>query len=97
MYVEGCNVFNSFLASSDLSSADKLCKQSGPRSGPTEHHVVIICVVSNPIADSCNKLSKSKSFDTMIVFLKEFFEKVNLISKKVSRGKQKHEKLPSNQ
>ena len=28
-------VVNSFLASGDLSSADNLCKQFGPRSGPT--------------------------------------------------------------
>ena len=29
--------FVSLLASSDLSSADNLCKQFGPRSGLTEH------------------------------------------------------------
>ena len=36
----------------------------------------------------------SKSFDTLIVFLKDFFEKVNFW-KKVSIRQQKHEKLPS--
>ena len=29
-------VFNSLAARGDLSSADNLCKQFGPRSGPTE-------------------------------------------------------------
>ena len=36
-----------------------------------------------------------KSFNTLTVFLKEFFEK--LILKKVSRRQQKHEQLPSMQ
>ena len=44
---------NFFLAGGDLSSADNLCKQFGPRSGLTE------------------------LFDSLIVSLKEFFEKVN--------------------
>ena len=44
-----------------LSSADKLCKQSGPRSGPTKRQA----------------WSGSKLFDTLMVFLKDLFEKVN--------------------
>ena len=44
-----------------LSSADNLCKQFGSRSGPTKHW----------------SWSGSNLFDTLIVFLKEFFEKVN--------------------
>ena len=38
---------------------------------------------------------RSKPLDKLIVFLKEFFEKVNF--EKVSRQQQKHEKLPSMQ
>ena len=38
-------------------------------------------------------LTGSKLFDTLIVFLKEFFEKSNL--KKVSRRQQKHENYPA--
>ena len=45
-----------------MSYADKLCKQFGPRSGPTE----------------CRSLSGSKQFDTLIVFLKEFMKKLIL-------------------
>ena len=69
---------NSFDASGDLSSSDNLCKQFGPRSGPTE----------------CRSLSGSKLFDTLIVFLKDFFEKVYF---EKSAGALKHEKLPSMQ
>ena len=43
------------------SSTDTFCKQFGPRSGPT----------------ACRSSSGSKLFDTLQVFLKEFFEKVN--------------------
>ena len=43
------------------SSADNLCKQFGPRSGPTE----------------CRSRSGPKQLDTLMVFLKVFFEKVN--------------------
>ena len=50
-----------------LSSADNLCKQFVPRTGPTK----------------CWALSGSKLFDTLIVFLKEFFGK--LILKKSRR------------
>ena len=48
-------------------SADYLCKQFGPRSGPIE----------------CLSIPGSKAFDTLIVFLKEFYEKI--ILNKVSR------------
>ena len=44
-----------------VSSADNLYKQFGPRSGPTK----------------CQAWSGSKLFDALIVFLKEFFEKVD--------------------
>ena len=44
-----------------VSSADNLSKQSEPRSGPTK----------------CRAWSVSKLFDTLMVFLKEFFEKVD--------------------
>ena len=44
-----------------VSSADNLCKQFGPRSGPTKHRA----------------WSESKLFDTLVVFLKVFFEKVD--------------------
>ena len=55
-------IINSSHASGDfLSSADNLCKQFGPRSGPTE----------------CQSSSGSRLFD-LIVFLKEWFENVNL-------------------
>ena len=42
------------------SYADNLCKQFGPRSGQTK----------------CLAWSESKLFDTLMVFLKELFEKV---------------------
>ena len=44
-----------------MSSADNLCKQFAPRSGPTE--------VGLDLDPNC--------LDTLVVFLKEFFEKVN--------------------
>ena len=44
-----------------MPSAEHLCKQFRPRSGLTE----------------CQAKSGSKLFDTLIVFLKEFFKKVN--------------------
>ena len=47
--------------SSLTSSADNLCKQFRPRSSLTE----------------CRSWSGSKQFDTLKVFLKEFFEEVN--------------------
>ena len=49
----------------DLSSADNLRKWFGPRSGPTEGW----------------SSSGSKQFDTLIVFLKGFFEKLILKKK----------------
>ena len=54
-----------------MSSADNLCKQFGHRSGLTE----------------CRSWSGSKLFDTLIVLLKEFFEKGNF--EKKSAGKYK--------
>ena len=48
-------------------SADNLCKQFEPRSGPTK----------------CRARSGSKLFDTLIVFLKEFFEKNHFEKKSV--------------
>ena len=54
-----------------LSSADNVCKQFEPRSGPT----------------------KSKLFDTLMVFLKDCFEKVNFKTKStVDQKKKKKEK-----
>ena len=50
--------FNSCLL---VSSADKFCKQFGPRSGLTKSQA----------------LSGSKLFDTLMVLLKEFFKKVD--------------------
>ena len=63
-----------------VSSADNICKQFGPRSGPTEHWA----------------WSGSKPFDTQIVFLKEFLEKLDF-EKKISRRQKKREKFPSGQ
>ena len=62
-----------------LSYAGDLCKQFRPRSGPTE----------------CWSWSGSKLLDTLIVFVKEFFEFFFL--KKVNQQEEKHEKLPSMQ
>ena len=45
----------------DMSPADNLCKQFGPRSGPTK----------------CQAWSGSKLFDILRVFLKDVFEKCN--------------------
>ena len=53
------NLFLTLLSA--VSSADNLCKQFGPRSGPTKRR-----------ARSGSKLS-----EPLMVFLKEFFEKVN--------------------
>ena len=60
-------------------SADNLCKQFGPRSGPTK----------------CRAWSESKLFDTLMVFLKEFFKIIDF--EKNQQTTQKHEKLPSMQ
>ena len=52
-----------------LSSAVDFCKQFGPRLGLTEYQAI----------------SGSKTFDTLIVFLKGFFFLKKLVLKKVSR------------
>ena len=49
-----------------VSSADNLCKQFGSKSGPT----------------ICRVWSGSQLFDTLIMFLKEFFKKVNIRQQK---------------
>ena len=64
-------MLHSFIASGEWSSADNFCKQFGPRSGPIE---------SRP-------WSRSKQFDSLIVFMKEFFEKVNFEKKSVNDNK----------
>ena len=51
----------------------------------------------DPDRDSeCQSRPGSKPFDTLIVVLKEFFEKVN-VEKKVSRRQQKHEMITNMQ
>ena len=62
-----------------VSSADNVWKQIGPRSGPTE----------------CRAKSGSNLFDTLMVFLKEFFEIVDF--EKDLQTTKKHEKLPRGQ
>ena len=62
-----------------VAPADNFCKQLGPRSGPTK----------------CRALSWSKLFDTLMVFLKESFEKVDF--EKNQQTTKKHEKLPRGQ
>ena len=64
------NILNFYPCNGNLSSAENLCKQFGPKSGLIE----------------CLSWSGSKPFDTLIVFLKEYFEKV--ILKKVGRRQQ---------
>ena len=51
------------LTHCQMSSADNLCKLFGPRSGPIE----------------CHACSGSKLFDNLMVFLKDFFEKVDYL------------------
>ena len=63
-----------------MSSADNLGKQFGPRSGATK----------------CQALSGSKLFDTLMVFLKQFFKKVDF-EKKISRQQKKAWNLPRRQ
>ena len=58
-----------------VSSAGNLCKQFGPRSGQTK----------------CWALSGFKLFDTLMVFLDFFFEKVNFENQQTTKN---HEKLP---
>ena len=62
-----------------MSPADNYWKQFRPGSGPT----------------SCRAWSGSKLFDTLLTFLKEFFEKVDF--EKNQQTTKKHEKLPSMQ
>ena len=62
-----------------VSSADNFYKLFGPKSGPTKHQA----------------WSGSKLFDTLMVFLKEFFEKVDF--EKNSADDKKHEKFPRGQ
>ena len=69
-----------FLRMAQVSAADNLCKQFGPRSGLT----------------NCQAGSRSKLFDTLMVFLKEFFKKVDFFKKKKKTTK-KHAKLPCRQ
>ena len=60
-------------------SAHNLCKQTGPRSGPTIYHA----------------WSRSNMFDTLIVFLNEFFEKVDFEkNQQMTKNLEKHEKFP---
>ena len=59
--------------------ADNICKQFGPRSGPTQRR----------------SRSGSKPFDTLIVFLKDFFKR--LILKKKSADDNKIIKISSMQ
>ena len=58
-----------------VSSADNLCRQSGPRSFPKEHRT----------------WSASKLFDTLGVFLKDFFKNVDF--EKSQQMTKKHEKF----
>ena len=60
-FKNACNTCSFIQLLQQMSSADNLCKQFGPRPGPTE----------------CRSCSGSKLFDTLTVFLKEFLEKVN--------------------
>ena len=69
---------------SDIYFADILCKQFGPRSGPTEYRHSV-----GPDLDP-NHLTLS-----LIVFLIEFFENVDF--EKTLQPTKKHEKLPSMQ
>ena len=60
-----------------VASAANICKEFGPRSGLTK----------------CRAWSRSKLFDTLIVFLKEFFEKVNF-EKPISRRQKSMKNYP---
>ena len=71
---------NSLTLCLPVLSADNLCKQFGPRPGPTKHRA----------------LSGSKLFDALMVFLKEFFEKVDF-EEKYQQMTKKREKLPRGQ
>ena len=58
-------------------TAYNLCKQTGPRSGTIK----------------CRAWSGSNLFDTQMVFLKEFFEKVDF-EKKISRRQKSMKNFP---
>ena len=62
-------------------SADNVLKQLQPRSGPTKHQVRF----------------RSKLFDSLMVFLRENFEKKFILKKKKKQQTKKHAKLPSMQ
>ena len=62
-----------------VTSANNLCKQFRPRSGQTKRRA----------------RSESKLFDTLMIFLKEFFKKLDFEQKKLET--KNHEKLPSMQ
>ena len=62
-----------------MSSAENFCEQFGPRSGPTK----------------CRARSEFKLFDTLMVFLKEFFGKIDF--EKNEQTSKMHAKLPSKQ
>ena len=62
-----------------VSSADNFCKQFRSRSGLTK----------------CQAWSGSKLFDTLIKYLKEFFQKIDF--EKNQQTTKKHAKLPSRQ
>ena len=64
-----------------MSSADNLCKQLGPRSGPT----------------ICRAWSGSKLIDTQRIFWKSLFLKKFILKNISRRQKKKHAKLPSMQ
>ena len=61
-------MFNFFYLLHVVLSADNICEQFGPRAGLTQ----------------CQTWSGSKLFDTLMVFLKIFFEKIDFF-KKISR------------
>ena len=79
MYQEILCCFDNNSLPASLSSADNLCKQFGLRSEWTE----------------CHSWSGSKPFDTLIVLLKECFEKDNF--EKSRQATKYHENLPSMQ
>ena len=60
-----------------LSSVDNLCKQFGSSSGSLK----------------CPSSSRSRQFDTLILFLKEFFEKVDF-EKKSAEDREKKQNYP---
>ena len=64
-----------------VSYADNFCKQFGTKSDPTK----------------CRAWSGPKLFDILMVFLKEFFQKVDFGEKKNHQTTKKFEKLPSRQ